>query len=715
MAADTVRGNVVLFGGTLATPFSSSSLSGASTSETWLYRDGEWEFVTLAGPSPRYSAAMAFDPVRGTMVLHGGVYVRADGNPSTSNETWEFNGTSWSLVSTVGPGTRFDHSMAYDPERGRVLLFGGSADGSVWSWDGTAWTTIDLSGTGPTFRSNSVMVHDPESGEMLLIDRTNGQTFDFSGEEWLTVGSAPAGLLCASYDTLGGRMLATFWNGMPQARVGGVWAQVATGLPAQFVRHAQIAPIPDGAGGSEGMLLVGAPSDLQNQTPAYTLVDAAWTPVARKTAPTASQHVGMSFDNERGVATLYGGDTAYVSTPSAETWEFEIDRWVRRQVTGPAARAQNVLVYDPARRVHVLIGGQPSDGRTWEWDGETWTNRGSLGGPQTTQVVATYDPSRGGVVATVGGTPLGFYNGTTWTSTTTTAGFTTDGCATYDPVRGRVLAGLGNTGPIIQRLDANNAWINMTQQQQTSRWGSRFVYVPTREGVVCFGGFSSTPTYQTAYPRPTYLLPSTANAWSIVPLANTPTGRKYHGLVYDPIGDRVLVYGGLTHAQTYDMRETWALARGGAGIGRQPSDVSLDEGGVAVLNVYAKGGGVLRYQWRKNGEVLEDGGRISGARTAWLRIENVQVEDDAAYDVEVVNPCGSVVSEPALVTVNAPCDTDYNNDGGGDTGDVLDIANDIAAGTQSFPPSDPDFNQDGGADLSDILDLAGIIAGDPCP
>lgn len=62
-----------------------------------------------------------------------------------------------------------------------------------------------------------------------------------------------------------------------------------------------------------------------------------------------------------------------------------------------------------------------------------------------------------------------------------------------------------------------------------------------------------------------------------------------------------------------------------------------------------------------------------------------------------------------------PCITDYNQDGGGDTSDVLDLANDIASGQQSFPPNTPDFNQDGGADTSDVIDLANAIASGECP
>ncbi len=57
---------------------------------------------------------------------------------------------------------------------------------------------------------------------------------------------------------------------------------------------------------------------------------------------------------------------------------------------------------------------------------------------------------------------------------------------------------------------------------------------------------------------------------------------------------------------------------------------------------------------------------------------------------------------------------DYNQDGGADTSDVIDLANDIASGTESFPGSCSDYNQDGGSDTSDVIDLANAIASGSC-
>ncbi len=61
------------------------------------------------------------------------------------------------------------------------------------------------------------------------------------------------------------------------------------------------------------------------------------------------------------------------------------------------------------------------------------------------------------------------------------------------------------------------------------------------------------------------------------------------------------------------------------------------------------------------------------------------------------------------------CNMDYNSDGGADVSDIFDLANDVAAGTSSFPPNSPDFNNDGAADIGDVLDLANAIASGQCP
>jgi hypothetical protein len=59
----------------------------------------------------------------------------------------------------------------------------------------------------------------------------------------------------------------------------------------------------------------------------------------------------------------------------------------------------------------------------------------------------------------------------------------------------------------------------------------------------------------------------------------------------------------------------------------------------------------LAYQWRKGGNNLTDGGRISGTTTAILSLSGVQAADAGSYDVVVSNTAGTATSQVARLTV----------------------------------------------------------------
>jgi hypothetical protein len=73
------------------------------------------------GPASRAYHDVAFDPLRGRLVLFGGV---GDGN--VTGDTWEWDGRFWVQVADTGPAPRAYHGMAYDVAGKRVLLFGGA-------------------------------------------------------------------------------------------------------------------------------------------------------------------------------------------------------------------------------------------------------------------------------------------------------------------------------------------------------------------------------------------------------------------------------------------------------------------------------------------------------------------------------------------------------------------------------------------------------------
>ena len=76
-------------------------------------------------------------------------------------------------------------------------------------------------------------------------------------------------------------------------------------------------------------------------------------------------------------------------------------------------------------------------------------------------------------------------------------------------------------------------------------------------------------------------------------------------------------------------------------------------GPTLVLQAVVTGGTPLRYQWRKDGVPLADGGRISGAASNILSLANVLESDTGTYSVTVTNPCGGTLSSNASLLVSA--------------------------------------------------------------
>jgi hypothetical protein len=91
----------------------------------------------------------------------------------------------WTLIDTEdAPAERFDHAMAVDHAGSRIYLFGGRGPegfySDLWVFNPvrSQWSKIDTDG-GPSARSGSSLVFDPESGRLLLF---GGFNFNSSGE-----------------------------------------------------------------------------------------------------------------------------------------------------------------------------------------------------------------------------------------------------------------------------------------------------------------------------------------------------------------------------------------------------------------------------------------------------------------------------------------------------------------------------------------------------
>ena len=78
-----------------------------------------------------------------------------------------------------------------------------------------------------------------------------------------------------------------------------------------------------------------------------------------------------------------------------------------------------------------------------------------------------------------------------------------------------------------------------------------------------------------------------------------------------------------------------------------PASQSVNVGDSVTLSTTVTGSAPLTYQW------LKDGAVILGANTASLTLNGVQITDAGSYQVYVSNAAGSVLSDGAILTVNA--------------------------------------------------------------
>ena len=96
-----------------------------------------------------------------------------------------------------------------------------------------------------------------------------------------------------------------------------------------------------------------------------------------------------------------------------------------------------------------------------------------------------------------------------------------------------------------------------------------------------------------------------------------------------------------------------ALIINSPNISQQPLSQSVCLGSVGKINIIASGS-TLSYQWYKNGIVISNGGRISGATTSALQINGLIATDAGGYSCQVSGICSPVaLSDTATLTISS--------------------------------------------------------------
>jgi len=193
------------------------------------YESDGWHWTALAA-APGITD-LVYDPVRNQLLGIENDLARP------RLRTWSWNGATWTLLDSNGPGWQRRQGLCFDPLRQVVVAVGMQG---TWEWDGSTWLQR-LPAHAPAVHhsaTTATAVFDAAAGRVRFITVGVGgaEEWEWDGNDWFpatTTGLPTAGYGELVLDPIGNRVLyvAAAANGQAATwqRLGNAWVQIATG------------------------------------------------------------------------------------------------------------------------------------------------------------------------------------------------------------------------------------------------------------------------------------------------------------------------------------------------------------------------------------------------------------------------------------------------------------------------------------------------------
>jgi len=475
--------------------------------------DGDWTELVV---SARANNSVIYDPVRQRMIVFGGF------TPAARNDAWALSLTGtpvWTPLTPTGtpPVARHGHRAIYDPVRDRMIVFGGMSGNflknDVWALSlvGTpAWEALSPINTPPSARDYHSAIYDAVRDRMIVFGGYDG-VGSLRNDAWaLTLSGTPA------------------------------WTQL-TPIGAPPVARDNHSAIYDPVG--DRMVVFGGSdfNTLRNDVWALSLEGTpAWTALAPGGTPPRGRYLhSANYDPVRERMIVYAG---WDNTGSAATdvWALSLAGTPEWSNLTPAesplsGRFFHSAIYDPAGDRMIVFGGQAQD---YSFLNDSWALP-LTGTPAWSELIPGRTPPN-----------------------------QRDGMSTiWDPVRDRLLV-FGGVGPFSTyhddvwalSLTDSSTWTVLTPSGNPpgARAYHSAIYDPVRDRMLVFGGWPGGNWYW--YDNDVWAL-SLADtlAWTpLAPVGKLPPDRQHHSAIYDPVRDRMIVFGGSNASGR--LGDTWALS-----------------------------------------------------------------------------------------------------------------------------------------------------------
>lgn len=282
----------------------------------------------------------------------------------------------------------------------------------------------------------------------------------------------------------------------------------------------------------------------------------AWTDRSTGVHPDARQGGAFVFDEARGVAVLFGGQ-ALDGQMLDDTWTWDGQHWTRKAPKSHPPLGDWIAAYDSVRQVVWLIGDTMD---TWKWDGQNWTQVTPKTYPPPgwrPWAIAFYRAS-GRVVALMhtkagqGGDETWTWDGASWTQADATGGpGAAPGYMFDDSSAGRlVFLEIGSSD--YRWTWDGTAWSRGAALPDDPRRhgfsGQGFAYNPTAGILVLFGGQAASECSENG--ASSLASDQTwqwdGSVWGRISTLKAPSKRLSTVMTFDSIRQQVVMFGGVT-------------------------------------------------------------------------------------------------------------------------------------------------------------------------
>lgn len=524
--------------------------------ETWEWIDGDWSLRrTTHRPPPRSDYAAGYDVVRRRVVLFGG-RTAFDLNPtSLLDDTWEYDGINWVQLQPVQRPTRQAFGwLGQDYARNMLFLCGGingSATYAAWHFDGVTWTQAPVS---PTSNVTGGFASDPVRQRVVGVSTIGVASLmcEWDGTAWSWVSAA-------AWPTPRFSPRLTWMSSLQRVVLHGGYGNPAPGDLWAYdgVTWSLLGPAPVR---SEHALCHDAQNDVLFAVGGRTALAYGVDTLRYSGGAWTSDGSGIGWEDLRGA--WFDGFRQRVvalSTYPIDWLEWDGSAWTRRPA--PVALVGPRGAFDPVRNRTVVVGNDQSGIVTHEWDGLTWTAPIASGLPFAAR--PTFHPGRGRLVASCGAAGLFEWNGATWTQIAPGPGApwtaTSDGECVYDVARGEVVQVQWSGAAIVTARWNGAAWNVGTTTGPVPRSDAAMAYDPIGQRVLLFGGRSGSGASAVSLGD---LWQWNGMQWSQLAMPNLPTARSRAVLVFDQLRQQTVLFAGeqvVSSLGSVPCTDTWAL------------------------------------------------------------------------------------------------------------------------------------------------------------